>query len=404
VTVKAIVFDYKTLFSRGTAVTAEMQATLRWAEDCGLRICILTTDAMDVSTLCAQHGYPEPDLHVQQADVPQRKNRGSHLWIDVVAAGLGVDNHDLLYVGSTSMDWRTAINSGVFYLHAKWCGPNRDKCFVIESPRDIAGYITQFLTPGPRFSFRYDDAGRKLALRSVLPASATLPAGPPERSFKLQDVFTHHRPIGVGQSKASDMLTLHAMSSLYVEGMLPKGALFCVYPSSKVGRLSEELEQFVKPAASLVHGYYKADLLIRAVEAPDTSLARWKARRDGLPSPVSIVNQIHTVHLGSKYRNKIKDKTVIVFDDFTTTGSSLEWARNLFVAAGARQIIALTIGKYSTRYATYDPKPGVSIDPFALSTLGLNDFTELTHQLPEDSANSSKIVELFNREINDLVW
>jgi hypothetical protein len=221
---------------------------------------------------------------------------------------------------------------------------------------------------------------------------------------ELQDVFTYHRSIDVGESRASDMLTLHAISSLYVEGMLPKGAFFCVYPGSKVGKLSEELEQFVKPAASLVHGYYKDDLLIRAVEAPDTSLERVNARRAGLPSPVSIVNQIHTVHLGSNYRYKVKDKTVIVFDDFTTTGSSLEWARNLFVAAGARQVIALTIGKYSTRYATYDTKPGVSIDPFTPSTLGLSDFTELTHQLPEDLTNSTTMVELFNREINDLVW
>jgi orotate phosphoribosyltransferase len=119
---------------------------------------------------------------------------------------------------------------------------------------------------------------------------------------------------------------------------------------------------------------------------------------------VSIENQIRTVHLGAKYRGKVKDKTVIVFDDFTTTGASLEWARNLFVAAGAQQVIALTIGKYSPRYATHDPKRGVSIDPFTLSTLSLSDFTEITHHLPEDSANPSKMVELFNREINDLTW
>ncbi|MEU8659046.1 phosphoribosyltransferase [Actinoplanes philippinensis] len=403
-TVKAIVFDYKTLFSRDPTVIAEMQVVLRWAQDCGLRICILTTDPMDVGTSCTQHGYPAPDLHVQQADIPGRKNRGSPAWIDVVTSGLAVANHDLLYVGSTSMDWRTAINSGVFYFHAKWCGPNRDTCIVIESPRDIAGHITQFLMPEPRFSFRYDDPGRKLALRSLLPASATLPAGPPSGSFKLQDVFTYHRAIAVGQSKASNMLTFHAISSLYVEGMLPKGSLFCVYPGSKVGKLSEELEQFVKPAASLVHGYYKDDLLVRAVEAPDTSLARVRARSAGLPSPVSIENQIRTVHLGAKYRGRVKDKTVIVFDDFTTTGASLEWARNLFVAAGAHQVIALTIGKYSTRYSTHDPKPGVSVDPFTLSTLGLNDFTEITHHLPEDSTNPSKMANLFNREINDLVW
>ncbi|ROO52742.1 hypothetical protein EDC02_7683 [Micromonospora sp. Llam0] len=403
-TLKAIVFDYKTLFHRGPAVTAEMQVVLAWARDCGLRICILTTDPMNVKGLCIQHGYPEPDLHVQQADVPGRKNRGSHLWIDVVASGLGVENHRLLYVGGTRLDWRTAINSGVFFLHAQWLGPIPETCLVIESPRDIAFYASQFLMQEPRFSFSYDDPGRKLSLRCVLPAGATLPADPPKGSFTLQEVFTYHRAIGVGESRASDMLTLHAISSLYVEGMLPKGALFCVYPSSKVGRLSEELEQFVKPAASMVHGYYKDDLLVRAVEAPDTSLARVNARRAGRPSPVSIVNQVQTVHLGAGYRGKVRDKTVIVFDDFTTTGSSLEWARNLLVSAGARQVIALTIGKYSARYSTYDPKPGVLIDPFSLSTLGLYDFAEIEHQLAEDRANSGQMADLFSRAIKDVPW
>ncbi|WP_144120909.1 hypothetical protein [Catellatospora sichuanensis] len=403
-TLKAIVFDYKTLFHRGTAVTTEMQAVLAWAKSCGLRICILTTDPMNVRELCAQHGYPAPDLHIKRADVPEQKNRGSHLWIDVVSSGLGVDNHDLLYVGSTKLDWRTAINSGVFYLHAKWLGSNPETCLVIESPRDIASHASQFLMQEPRFSFSYDDPKRRLALRCVLPASATLPANPPKGSFTLQDVFTYHRPIDIGESRASDMLTLHAISSLYVEGMLPKGAFFCVYPSSKVGKLSKELEQFVKPAASLVHGYYKDDLLVRAVEAPDTSLARVNARKAGRPSPVSIANQVQTVHLGAGYRRKVKDKTVIVFDDFTTTGSSLEWARNLLVSAGARQVIALTIGKYSPRYATYDPKPGVLIDPFALSTLGLNDFSEVEHQLSEDPANSRQMADLFTRAIKDVPW
>jgi hypothetical protein len=250
VTVKAVVFDYKTLFSHQAAVTAEMQAVLWWAKGCGLRICILTTDAMDTNARCAQHGYPAPDLHVQQADIPGRKNRGSPAWIDVVTSGLAVANHDLLYVGSTSMDWRTAINSGVFYFHAKWCGPNRDTCIVIESPRDIAGHITQYLMPGPRFSFRYDDPARKLALRSLLPASATLPASPPTGSFKLQDVFTYHRTIGVGQSKASDMLTFHAISSLYVEGMLPKGSLF-LRLSQQQSRQAERGTRAVRQARSL---------------------------------------------------------------------------------------------------------------------------------------------------------
>lgn len=42
----------------------------------------------------------------------------------------------------------------------------------------------------------------------------------------------------------------------------------------------------------------------------------------------------------------IKDRNVIVFDDFTTTGMSLEWARQLLDNAGAKKIILMTVGKY----------------------------------------------------------
>ena len=400
-TLEAIVFDYKTLFHWSAAVTSEMNAALDWAKANGLRICVLSTDPMDVRARCAEYGYPQPDLHIQQADIRSAKKRGSPDWIDAVAAGLQVLNHELLYVGCTSMDWRTAINSGVLFLHAKWVGPNPETCLVIDSPRDITTHASQFLMQTPRFSFSFDDPGRKLALRCLLPAGAVLPVNGVNSSFSLQDVFTYHKPIAVGGTRASDLLTYHAISSLYVEGMLPTGALFCVYPSSKVGKLSEELEQFVKPAASMVHGYYKDDLLVRAAEAPDTSLARWQARRDGRASGISIANQVQTVHLGIRYRTKIRGKTVIIFDDFTTTGASLEWARNLFVAAGADRVIALTIGKYSSRYSTYDLRPGVTIDPFKMSALTVNDFDEVTHSLAENIANPRLMADLFDRAVTD---
>ncbi|WP_020525144.1 hypothetical protein [Catelliglobosispora koreensis] len=400
-TLKAIVFDYKTLFHRGSTVTNELKAVLAWVKENDLEICILTTDPMDVATLCAQHGYPSPDLHVQKADLREPKARGSDIWMDAVADGLNVEHHELLSIGSSRWDWLTAINAGVFYLHAEWAGPKRSQCLAVETPDDIPSYASQLLMQEPRFSFSYDDPDRRLSLRSMLPANATLPADPPRRSFTLQDVFTRHRSISVGGNSASDMLTLHAVSSLYVEGMLPKGALFCVYPSSKVGKLSEELEQFVKPAASMVHGYYRDDLLVRAVDAPDTSLERYKAKRDGRRSPISIANQIQTVHLGSRYRGRLEGKTVIVFDDFTTTGSSMEWARNLLVAAGVAHVIALTIGKYTNRYTTYDPKRGVAIDPFSLSALGVDAFSEIEHSLSEDYDNPGLMDDLFAQAVED---
>ena len=58
--------------------------------------------------------------------------------------------------------------------------------------------------------------------------------------------------------------------------------------------------------------------------------------------------------------NKIrrKDRTVLVFDDFTSTGRTLDWARNLLYAAGASRVVLLTVGKYPSPYFLHLLKEG----------------------------------------------
>ncbi|MER5915716.1 hypothetical protein ABT124_36130 [Streptomyces sp. NPDC001982] len=65
---------------------------------------------------------------------------------------------------------------------------------------------------------------------------------------------------------------------------------------------------------------------------------------------------------------------MIVFDDFTTEGTSVEWARTLLDEVGAAQVIALTIGKYPSRHIVYRLRSGVTIDPFTTNDVTLADF------------------------------
>jgi len=62
---------------------------------------------------------------------------------------------------------------------------------------------------------------------------------------------------------------------------------------------------------------------------------------------VSFTEQSNTVHVNSRHEAIISrgDKTVLVFDDFTTSGMTLEWARNLLYSAGANRVVLLTVGK-----------------------------------------------------------
>jgi hypothetical protein len=380
-TVKGVIFDYKALLGLqpGSAATSEVRDILVWLRFQGLRWCLFSTDSLSTSQVAAFSalGYPPPDVYIRKADIPSGKNRGSPDWIDVVTTRLGVVRQELLYVGCTALDWRTAINSGVFYVHARWAAPmpSGTTSLTAESPSWIREFLEFFLLHPPRWSHSLN--GTDYTLRSLLPASALLPCTSPGQEFKLQDVFTRERSIRIANNDARDILMLFVLANAYMEGLLPANLYLCVYPSSRRGTISEQLRGYLDPAAALVHGYYRDDLLIRASDAPDSSLSRWEASQTGRPANISIATQATTVHLGPDYQFKLQGKTVIVFDDFTTKGMSLEWARLLLTAAGAGRIVLITVGKYGTTHTRYELAPGVQVDPYGQNTtLTRADFTE----------------------------
>jgi hypothetical protein len=407
VSVKAVIFDYKTLlFTPGSQEARAAREVVEWLRAQGLLWCLFTTGPLprpQVEQLQAI-GYPGFNAHVSLKDIPSGKRRGSPDWVDVAAQKLGVKRNETLYIGSTSLDWRTAINAGVLYLHALWAAPvpPGTTTLTIQSPREIRHIVETYLSGPPHWSYSLDGSNWKL--RSLLPASAVLPSTSPNSTFKLQDVFTYDKTIGVGVDDARDVLMLFVLASAYLEGLIPANPLICVYPSSRRGKVNGQLKDYLNKAAKIFHGYYKDDLLVRAVDAPDTSLARWRASQSGVAANISIVTQASTVHLGAKYRGKLRGKTVIVFDDFTTKGMSLEWARLLLDSGGAENIILLTIGKYGSTYTRYEMAPTATLTPFALNaTLQDSDFTQVQVQPTNNPSVTADLVLLMQNEIANQV-
>lgn len=72
----------------------------------------------------------------------------------------------------------------------------------------------------------------------------------------------------------------------------------------------------------------------------------------------------------------------MIFDDFTTSGKSLDWARNLLYEAGAARVVGLTIGKYGYKPLTeiYEPK-GIDIAPYVLGTYEDSNFRKILYDM-----------------------
>ncbi|WP_033251347.1 hypothetical protein [Kitasatospora phosalacinea] len=372
-----MIFDYKTLTDLGHQAAIDARELVHGLGTRGIDWVLFSTDPLTEHQRGEMTGYPEPAAHIRHADVPSGKRRGSPDWIDVVTDKLDIARNELLYVGQSNLDWRTAINSGVLYVHALWSAriPGGVTALAAENPGDIAEILDDYLSDAPIWSHQLDQAS--WSLRSLLPASAVLPSTRPKSQFDLKDVFTYDRRIEVGSEEARDLLMFTVLASAYLEGLIPANPYICVYPSSKVGVVSERLATYLDKATRLFHGYYREDLLVRGTAAMDTSRERAAARRAGRMANVSIATQATTVHIGAKYKGKLAGKTVVVFDDFTTHGQSLEWARILLEAAGVNRVVMLTVGKYGSRHTRYELNAPGKLDPYTLNSLTPADFREV---------------------------
>ena len=376
VTVRAVVFDYKAVLRTSTRAHDGVAELLHWLAERDVAWVLLSSDPMDAAGACAAAGLPQPALHLCRDDIPGRPARGSGAWLTSVAEALELYPTQLLLVGTTEWDWYTGIQAGVVYVHARWAKANKKPItsLLADSPDEVRELLEHYLLHEPTWAYALDDEDGRFRLRSLLPPNVSFPKGG-GRTFTLQDVFTRSHSIALGEQDARDVLMLSLLLSAYLEGNLPGRSLFCVYPSSRPGRVSAQLEGFLERAKVMVGSYYREDLLERVVAAPDTSLERYRASRgEGTGVDISIAAQARTVRINPDYRRKVRGKTVIVFDDFTTEGKSIEWARILLEEAGAAEVIALTVGKYPKAHTAYELRRGVTIDPFDTNDLGLADF------------------------------
>ncbi|MFJ8855717.1 hypothetical protein [Streptomyces sp. NPDC102437] len=370
-TVRAVAIDYKAVLRSPGRPHDGIADFLQWLDEHDISFVLLTTDSIDAEAALRAAGLPALALHLCRDDIPGRPARGSGAWLLSVADHLKLRTNQLVMVGTTEWDWRTGINAGVVYIHARWANHVRDnknmRPLSADEPAGVGELLEHFLDE-PCWAFSHDDDARSFKIRSLLPPNVRFPQAP-GRTFELQDIFTRGRTITVGTQDARDILMLRLLSSAYLDGTLPHRSLFCVYPSSSPGKVSQQLAGFLTKAKVMVGSYYREDLLERVAQAPDTSWERAKKNWGQVSTAdISIGAQARTVRINPKYKGKLKGKTVIVFDDFTTEGKSIEWARTLLASAKAAQVIALTIGKYgASRHTAYQLRPGTTIDPYQVS-------------------------------------
>lgn len=184
----------------------------------------------------------------------------------------------------------------------------------------------------------------------------------------LKDVLKFNRDLRVEGVDYWGFLNRRLLTALVADGVVAGVDTWTWMPSSGGAPPKARFLRAFDLAARVLRDVHAPGLLVR--HRPSIKQAFARARGE----PPTFENQVQTMPLNPALRSRVEGKHVLVADDFCTEGLSFEWARNLLLAAGARDVTLVAFGRYDDEYGIYTPRPGRTVDPWRPSTLGDADF------------------------------
>ena len=277
-------------------------------------------------------------------------NKGSPKWLKEVERRTAVTANRVLFIGRTDSpwDWKTAINGGAFFIGLDYREIDddvREYALILPNIQETLAFVeVLFGDCDAYYTYRRDY--ETLIFRSLFDAGTTLNIGG-DRSITLQDVFTYESLPQETLVKARYILALLFLVQLWKEEYLMSGVRLTMYPSHLAGTEDRKFMPYLRAFRGIAKTYVKG-LLKRTEETMDKSVLRAEKRH----SEISFDREFSTLALKDSAR--IRDRVVVVFDDFSTSGMSLECARILLENANVRKVVLCAIGKYGVTHTIYD--------------------------------------------------
>lgn len=239
--------------------------------------------------------------------------------------------------------------------------------------------------------------GLQIYFRTLLNACVKIPStSNHEKNISLRDIIQTQKNTTLGTHRkvsAPKAVMEFMLSQLSQEGLINSDSCFLLYPNHTPYQVNEVLEETL-PALSYKFGSYcLKDSLIRWKHTLNKSIARTNKEH----YKINFETEFNSLCLDIK--RKMRDKTVIVLDDFTTTGLSLDSSRNLLEKVDVDKVVLCAIGKYTRPTATFssyeiqkDFNPFIEADKVSAKDIVQNKRNILVNTKAQDL-----IIEYFQR-------
>jgi hypothetical protein len=273
-----------------------------------------------------------------------------------ILAEKGWSVREVIYVGNTQDDMRTAANGRLMFLNVMWHGAASPYGFQFDSPLDVARFV-DCLCLGLNDWFWALEQGdlRVYALAPFTTLSAKY-AQAHAYSENAKATSKH----GLGDANFWGRLLT---ARVYFSGLVDEIDYIAAYP----GHAPDSRETVIADALNILgkcfRKSYLPDLIIRHSKAVKSQTARASG------GSVGVENQMNTIRLngapargvgGTPYKSPPvrSGKTVLLVDDICTEGNSFEAGRAFIRATGASTICVSWLKTINTDYRAISPAFG----------------------------------------------
>lgn len=275
--------------------------------------------------------------------------------ISEVAKHLKIPTHDVLVLAVSAVDMQMAKNGRAVLIAAGWASDRAVQGLGIKiaSPQELEEVIA--MTNGWNGHWWFEGNEARYSARALVDLSGY-------GKELTQQIFANKltNTVKNGGSRLTALLTVTARSLLIDKIDSTDDLFWAVYPSSKSTNddtevLSEFTHRLRTTTSRVRFARAKEPLFIRHTPSEKRSANRNADRTDP-------TGQITTLHLNPAYKTQIRGRNVIVIDDCTTYGISFAVASAFLIAAGARSVNGIALGKFGNQLGYYEIE--LASDPF----------------------------------------
>lgn len=246
----------------------------------------------------------------------------------------GWTHREVIYVGNTESDMRTAQNGNLLFVNVLWHGEASPYGFQFDSPLDVARFVDCLCLGLDNWFWKIEDDA--LRVYAMAPFSTLSSQYLQAHAYSANAKATSKH--GVGDANFWGRLLA---ARVYFSELVDEIDYIAAYPGHSPASKPTVIADALNILGQSLRTRYIPDLILRHSAATKSQTARATGKSVGIDNQLStiLLNQTPSKGLaGSPYKKlPIKaGKTVLLVDDFCTEGNSFEAGRAFIEATGAR--------------------------------------------------------------------